>query len=127
MLQEDYIMRMINEVVRTLLKLLFNIDTKSPSADLLEGTEKGEILNELLKLVELGEINDAENRLYEMTSSSEQENLELALLFYSYLNKKSDDFLEEYDFSRDEVKQGLQDLIARYGLKDMVELFLSDL
>ena len=51
--------------------------------------------------------------------------LEMALLFYSYLNDKSDAFLEEHDFNRIEVKQGLESITSRYGISGFSELFLN--
>jgi hypothetical protein len=39
-LEEDYVMRLIKEMVRAVLKLLFNIDTDSPTSELLEDSEE---------------------------------------------------------------------------------------
>lgn len=36
MFEQDYIMRMIKDMIRALLKMLFDIDTDTPSADLIE-------------------------------------------------------------------------------------------
>ncbi len=52
--------------------------------------------------------------------------MKMALVFYSYLNEKSDDFLEENDFNREEVKLGLENIAGRFGLSDIAETFLSD-
>ena len=51
----------------------------------------------------------------------------MALLFYSYLNEKDDGFLQEHNFSREEIKSGLEQLISRYGLSGMAEVFLGDI
>ena len=40
MFEQDYVMRLIKEMVRAILKLLFNIDTDSPSAELLEDAKE---------------------------------------------------------------------------------------
>lgn len=125
MFEQDYIMRLIKELVRTLLKLLFHIDTDSPTVELLKKAEQKAILNALLDMVEEGRIDEAENEIYEMTETLDKDSLEIAVLFYSYLNDKSDEFLEENHFSRDEVKQGLKDLISRYGLDGIAETFLQ--
>ena len=125
MFEQDYVMRLIKEMVRAILKLLFNINTESPSAELMEESEQKETLDELLNMVDEGKINEAENLLYEMTEETDKGNLEIALLFYSYLNDKSDDFLEDNDFSRDEIRQGLADVISKYGLDGMAEMFLE--
>lgn len=125
MFEQDYIMRLIKEMVRAILKLIFQIDMDSPTAELLEESEERATLEALLDLVDAGRINEAENRIYEITEGLDQSHLEIALLFYSYLNDKSDDFLEENNFSRNEVKQGLQDIVSRYGLDSMAEIFLQ--
>ena len=106
MFERDYVMRLIKEMVRAILKLLFNIDTESPTIELLEDKEEKETLENLLDMIDDGKINEAENRLYDLTSDTDMNSLEIALLFYSYLNDKADDFLEENDFSRDEIKLG---------------------
>lgn len=52
-------MRLIKEMVRAILKLLFNIDTDSPSAELLEDVKEQQTLDELLDMVDNGFINEA--------------------------------------------------------------------
>ena len=39
-------------------------------------------------------------------------------------NNKSDEYLEEHDFSRDEVKSGLIYISKRYGVDGLADLFL---
>ena len=127
MFEQDYIMRLIKEMVRALLKLLFNIDTESPTSELLEEKEAKETLDQLLDMVDDGKINQAENELYELLSQESMTNLEIALLFYSYLNDKEDGFLKEHDYSREEIKMGVKMLASRYGLNNIAELFLTEL
>ena len=43
----------------------------------------------------------------------------------SYLNEMSDEFLEQHNFSRDEILSGLQDITAQYGVDGFVEMFLQ--
>lgn len=120
-------MRLIRDMVRTLLKLLFHIDTDSQTEELLKEREEKETLNALLELVDGGEINEAENRLYDLISEGDMAALETALLFYSYLNDKTDEFLEENHFSRNEIISGLKDVVGRYGLNGMADVFLEEL
>ena len=54
------------------------------------------------------------------------ENLKLALVFYSYLNGKDNDFLESHDFSREEVAEGIQDAMKLYGYGGLAETLLED-
>lgn len=125
MFEQDYIMRLIREMIRAILKLLFNIDTDSPSAELLKETEDKQTLESLLNKVDDGKIDEAENEIFEITEVGDKRNLEMAILFYSYLNDKADDFLEEHHFSRDEIKSGLRDILSKYGISDFAEMFLQ--
>ena len=127
MFEQDYIMRVIREMVRALLKLLFHIDTEAPTEELCERLEEKDTLNVLLELVDSGNINEAENKLYDLVYNGNTEALEAALLFYSYLNEKTDFFLAEHDFSRKEIKEGLEDIVSRYGLGSLADVFLMDM
>ncbi len=127
MVERDYIMRLIREMVRVILKLVFNIDTESPTMDMLADEEEKQMLDALLAMIDAGDINNAENQLYEIVSDGGMEKLKMALLFYSYLNDKSDDFLTEHDFSREEIKSGIKDMVSMYGLDSMADAFLSDM
>ena len=125
MFKQDYVMQLIKEMVRAILKLLFNIDTESPTAELLDSKEEKEILENLLDMVDAGKINEAENGLYD--SVTDINSLKVALLFYSYLNDKTDDFLEANNFSRDEIKLGLENAAESFGFDNIVKMFLADL
>lgn len=70
MFEQDYIMRLIKEMVRAILKLLFNIDTDSPSTDLLKETEDKAMLESLMNMIDDGRIDAAENKIYEITEES---------------------------------------------------------
>lgn len=140
MYEQDYIMRLIKEMVRSLLKLLFHIDMQSPIEELLHDREAKDTLRDLAGMVDRGEINEAENRLYAMLAEAEgdgaqagvpadaqdRERLELALLFYGYLNEKDDEFLHDHGYSREEIRSGLEDWVEQYGLKGMAEAFLEE-
>ena len=119
-------MRLINEMVRAILMLLFHIDTASPTDQLLKESEEKETLDNLCDLVDAGKISEAENMIYDLTETGEMAKLEIALLFYYYLNDKDDDFLESNNFSREELKNGLTDIASRYGLNGIVETFLTE-
>lgn len=56
MFEQDYIMRLIKEMIRMALKLLFHIDTDSPTAELLEEKAEKGTLDRLLDLVDSGSV-----------------------------------------------------------------------
>lgn len=126
MYEQDYVMRFIKEMVRAILKLLFNIDTESPTVELLENKEEKETLKNLLDMIDAGKINEAENELYDLINNTDVNSLVVALLFYSYLNDKTDDFLEVNGFSRDEIKFGVENLVDSFGLSSIAKMFLRD-
>lgn len=126
MFEQDYIMHLIKEMVRMFLKLLFNIDTNMPAAELITDREVKSAFDELLEMADCGQINEAENKLWDMADGADRRYLEIGLLFYSYLNEKDDDFLSSASFCREEIQDGLKELVSRYGLSDMAELFLYD-
>lgn len=126
MFEQDYVMRLITEIIRTILKLLFNVDTESPTVEFLENKEQKEMLENLLDLVDNGKINEAENKLYDLISDTDMNSLEVALLFYSYLNEKTDDFLEASEFSREEIKLGIENLVDIFRLSSITKMFLTD-
>ena len=65
-------------------------------------------------------------QLYDLISATDMNSMEVAILFYSYLNDKTDDFLEANDFSRDEIKLGMENVADNFGLNSIAKMFLTD-
>ena len=107
MLQDDYILRQIREMVRAVMKMLFQVSAPELTPEVIE--------------------DEAENRLYEMTCDGDRQNLEIGLLFYYELNGKDDEFLEANNFSREEIMMGIQDLADRYNLSGIAEAFRTEI
>lgn len=123
MFEEDYIMRTIKEMVRALLKFLFGVDTDAPTEAILEEKQSRAVWEELKKSIDDGNINEAENALYSFIDAGDKDALKIALLFYSYVNEKEDAYLEENNYTREEIKTGLQDVAAKYGLDGLADIF----
>ncbi len=122
----DYIMRLIHEMVRGLLKTLFNIDTDALTSEMVEDSQYKKIYENLTMMIDDGEINEAENILYSVSDENDKESLKIVLMFYSYLNDKSDEFLTEHNFSREEIVQDIQALLDKYGLGDLSKTLLMN-
>ena len=127
MLQDDYILRQIREMVRAVMKMLFQVNASELTPEVIEDTDARQILTNLNNLVDNGRIDDAENQLYEMTCEGDRQNLEIGLLFYYHLNSKDDEFLEANNFSREEIMTGIQDLADRYNLSGIAEAFRTEI
>ena len=89
--ENDIIMRQVRDMTRMLAKILFGKNTATyeyKEEDRHTATDS--LYARLIALVDAGKINEAENRLEE--------------------------FLEEHDYSKEEVKEGAQSLADRKGL-----------
>lgn len=125
MFEQDYVMRMIREMVRAVLKLVFQIDTAPVAADLLDTQEDRELFERLMGLIDKGKIAEAEELVSILCRDGSNGSLKLALLFYSALNEKSDMFLEDNGYDRDQIKAGLKQVAERFALEDITNLFLT--
>ena len=117
--EKDYIMRMIYGITQMLAVILFGRKLDTQELILAFGDEFQGNNDYLLEMVDRGEINTAENKLFEIIDSSgmEQDALgSLILLFYDHVNSKDDDFLAKAGFSREEILTGLKDAMSRIGM-----------
>lgn len=126
MWEQDYIMRQIHQILKILVKVLFNVSDESPSLALIQDVETKETVGDLLKKIDDGNINKAENELSEMTDNTTKDNLLAGIIFYSYLNEKDDEYLESHDFSREEIEDGIKNLLSKYGLENMSDILFYD-
>lgn len=117
--EKDYIMRMIYGITQMLAVILFGRKLDSQEMMIAYGDEFVGNNDYLLEMVDKGEINAAENRLFEILENSgmSQDALgSLILLFYDHVNSKDDNFLAKSGFSREEILSGLKDAMSRIGL-----------
>ena len=122
MLKNDYIMRKIEEWISMILEFVFKIDKNSSPEKLLKLEESKEVLKDLKSKIDIGNINEAEDSLFEMLKHKTQDSLLIGLLFYSYLNGKDSKFLNEHDFERDEIKTGIKDLLNEFNMNNLSDL-----
>lgn len=127
MLQDDFILRQIREMIHAVMRMLFQVNVSELSPEVIEDASARTVLEKLLALTDEGRIDEAENQLYEMTCDGDRQNLEIGLLFYYNLNGKDDDFLETHNFSREEIMTGIQDLADRYQLSGIAEAFRTEI
>lgn len=125
MLTDDYATRITNGMVSTLLKLIFNIELGKNEATAFNDTEIESRYQELIQWIDSGKINDAENRLLEELEPGNMEYYKMSLMFYYYMNEKENSFLEEHDFSRNEITDGLKNVSEIYGYESMAEALLG--
>ena len=122
MLKNDYIMRKIEEWISMILEFVFKIDKSSSPEKLLKLETSKEILKDLKSKIDAGNINEAEDALFNLIKFKTQDSLLIGLLFYSYLNEKSSKFLNEHDFDREEIKTGIKDLLNEFNMNSLSDL-----
>ncbi|WP_420330105.1 DUF6483 family protein [Pseudobutyrivibrio ruminis] len=79
-------------------------------------------LEDYLRMIDRGEINEAENQLLENIDYFDEDNVATAALFYQYLSEKTECFLTEHDFSKEEVLDGMNRLIQKAGYGDVLNI-----
>lgn len=60
--------------------------------------------------------------LYKIDDCNDINDFLVGILFYNYINEFDDEFLEEHDFSRKEIKEGIERLMIKYGYKNLLEI-----
>lgn len=124
--QKDYVMRIVHEWVRMLIKLIFNQDIDKDDDDGIS-LEVMELYRKLLSMIDDGKINEAENVLVDGLETGGQAYFEMALLFYEKLSGKTEEFLAEHDYSQEEVVDGLKYVVDYYGYGSLMDAFAEDL
>ena len=125
--EKDYIMRMIKEMVRVLFSLAFG--KKYVSVELEKENKyevSGKNLKIFLNMIDLGQINEAENILLDSIDYTNKNEVMAVALFYQYLSEKDNQFLENNNYTKEEVLSGFQQLLMKSGYSDLLYLLKYD-
>ena len=125
--EKDYIMRIIKEMVRVLVSLAFG--KKYVSVELEKENKyevSGKKLKSFLDMIDLGQINEAENILLDNIDYTNKEEVMAAALFYQYLSEKDNEFLENNNYTKEEVLSGFKQLLIQSGYKELFYLIKDD-
>lgn len=117
---KDYVMQIVHEWIRTLIRLIFGKDIDGEE-DPGISAEVAEQYRKLMAMIDDGEINEAENILLDGLEEGDRAYFEMALLFYEKLGGKTDEFLAEHDYSRQEVVDGLKYVVNFYGYGSVLD------
>ncbi len=125
--EKDYIMRMIKEMVRVLFSLAFG--KKYVSVELEKENKyevSGKNLKNFLNMIDLGQINEAENILLDSIDYTNKNEVMAVALFYQYLSEKDNKFLENNNYTKEEVLSGFKQLLMKSGYSDLLYLLKYD-
>ena len=125
--EKDYIMRMIKEVVRVLFSLAFGKEYVSVELEKENKYEvSGKNLKIFLNMIDLGQINEAENILLDSIDYTNKNEVMAVALFYQYLSEKDNKFLENNNYTKEEVLSGFKQLLMKSGYSDLLYLLKDD-
>ena len=124
MVKQDYLMRMINDLITGMAKMLFHTDIREDEdldfqSDTLEDAFEG-----LLALSDSGKIEEALEKLDEILDQGDMEALKMALYFFEYLNRMDEDLLEEQGLEREDLQDKILEAADRFGYRSMAEMLL---
>ena len=121
--EKDYIMRMIKEMVRVLFSLAFGKEYVSVELEKENKYEvSGKNLKNFLNMIDLGQINEAENILLDSIDYTNNNEVIEVALFYQYLSEKDNQFLENNNYTKEEVLSGFKQLLMKSGYSDLLYL-----
>ena len=123
-LQDDRMSGNIQDIARLITRLLLQGDMPQytlPSAE-ADYTEADQLFSKIIRLADEGDINGAENELLMNMEEDDPDYLELALTFYLYLNDMDGDYLDDHDYSREEILDGLKSLAEDWGVTGLETL-----
>jgi len=118
MFENDYLVRMITDIVRAILRLVLRKDIEKE--ELLNEAESPvtyQLNQELIDMADNGDITDAEDRLYDLLNEGDMSTFELAMSFYLHINQYEENFLDENDFSREEIKEGIFNILTKFDIR----------
>ena len=125
--EKDYIMRMIKEMVRVLFSLAFG--KKYVSVELEKENKyevSGKNLKIFLNMIDLGQINEAENILLDSIDYTNKNEVMAVALFYQYLSEKDNQFLENSNYTKEEVLSGFKQLLVQSGYNNLLYMIKDD-
>ena len=125
--EKDYIMRMIKEMVRILLSLIYG--KKYVSVELEKENKyevSGKNLKSFLDMIDSGQINEAENILLDNIDYANNDEVMAAALFYQYLSEKDSEFLINNNYTKEEVLSGFKQLLVQSGYNNLLYMIKDD-
>lgn len=120
-LKQNFVLSRIQNQGKFLGKLILGKDEINYQLPMYEemDNEIDKLYRRILALSEQGYVNEAENELLEELEDGDFRMFEMALSFYLHLAELGADFLEEHNYSMEEVAEGMESLAEDFGVKGL--------
>ena len=86
----------------------------------------GKKLQSFLDMIDSGQINEAENILLNNIDYTNKDEVMAAALFYQHLSEKDSEFLENNNYTKEEVLSGFKQLLVQSGYQDLFYMLKDD-
>ncbi|MFA9377918.1 MAG: DUF6483 family protein [Lachnotalea sp.] len=123
MLEEDYVTRMIKDMVKAMVKAVLGkseLNYELPNDN--ERTDDDVIYSKVIEMADAGNINEAENLLLTEFDFINLDQFEIAMAFYLHMNQYQDDFLDSNNYSRVEISEGIEAIAKKYGYSGIMSV-----
>lgn len=77
-------------------------------------------------MIDLGKINEAENILLDSIDYTNNNEVIEVALFYQYLSEKDNKFLENNNYTKEEVLSGFKQLLVQSGYNNLLYMIKDD-
>ncbi|SCH74772.1 MULTISPECIES: DUF6483 family protein [unclassified Romboutsia] len=119
--KQDWLLNQIEDLVRFVAKIIFNKDTITYEIENDSNLTECDLLYKKIKsLLQEDKICESEDLIFKNLDKDNNDYLKLAIDFYSTINKYDDKKLEVYNFSREEIIDGLKDVLNIYNIPTIV-------
>lgn len=112
----NYLTRNIKNTIRMAAIIAFGgLQDKYKMPKFMENCAGSSLYERLTHMIDDGKINEAENELMDELDFYDKADLAMALAVYDYMNDKEDRFLEENHYTREEIEDGVKNVLVGYG------------
>jgi hypothetical protein len=119
--KRDWILRQIQMIADMIAHAVFGTSAIAyMSENEAAPTETDQLYLKLDMLISQKRIGEAEDCLLDSIEAGNRKHLELAMDFYQKINRLSDEELEQANFPRQEILDGVNYIIKKFGLTDLV-------
>lgn len=120
MLEQDYIMRQIRQMIAIIMKVLYGIDTVTPESIAIIDLAKRAKSDWLIEEIDSGNIREAIAEFRAATKNQTKDDLFIGFNFFSHLCSLDEDILDANNISYAEVKDEMRAFFAKYGIENQL-------
>jgi hypothetical protein len=119
--KQDWILRQIQMIGEMISMAVFHKSVIAyENENVVAPTQTDRLFFRLDMLIAQRKIGEAEDLLFGQIEADNPKHLELAMDFYHRINRLSDEELEKCGFPRQEILDGLNAVVKKFGLSDIL-------